>query len=546
MKSLDRFIKRSFRKLVVTLSHAKRVHREEVLLMRSTSISHLPLEILLLIFEILATIDPPIATTTYTPRSKYSSTGLGWIKVTFVCRRWRHAAINTSTLWTRIALRPLGDIWRDTMLFRAGVLPTIIDVCGYMRRNPQRFIEMHLHRVSHLVVGLENTSVLTSLAGRQAPLLQSLVVKFRGASTQRLPATLFTERQHVPDLRRLCLLSLTHNEWDHGILRNIVSLEMIYHERMTDLPSLDAVLDGLQNMAALEQLVLDISHPPLKNEVNPGSIDPSRTRIVDLPSLQCLDFQTRAQRGAELMRSIRLPANAKVRIGVDYWCELCHREEFFAAMNAFLSLQRIPDEREPHFLTRLAIVSTESAHCPYTTVDVQASGKASSFQFTLHYWATTCRIPAITPAALKAIASPELQDLILAEERWEEPAWPTAVKCSTKLRSVEACGAAAIALARLATGTDNTASFLPALASLVLRDINFCWASFQSEPEFVNIGDEFIKLPHWLAARAAAGCPVEDLALKSCAVPEEWVEELRAVVGTTVTWTGGEEDWLGR
>lgn len=80
-----------------------------------TPICILPAEVLLYIFRLSSCIDKPRSST------------LGWIRsATHVCRRWRHIALESATLWTNICT-DIGVEWVAEMFRRARSAP--VDVC---------------------------------------------------------------------------------------------------------------------------------------------------------------------------------------------------------------------------------------------------------------------------------------------------------------------------------------------------------------------------------------------------------------------------------
>ncbi|KAI0058017.1 hypothetical protein BV25DRAFT_1811567, partial [Artomyces pyxidatus] len=85
-------------------------------------INRLPVEILARVFSFYARIDIPGATmravSPATPRRR----SLGWITITFVCRRWRQVASHHASLWSTVKFA-LGWEWAKEMVSRAKSVP---------------------------------------------------------------------------------------------------------------------------------------------------------------------------------------------------------------------------------------------------------------------------------------------------------------------------------------------------------------------------------------------------------------------------------------
>ncbi|KAI0041168.1 hypothetical protein FA95DRAFT_1477476, partial [Auriscalpium vulgare] len=52
-------------------------------------------------------------------------TTIGWIAITYVCRRWRQLALGFAGLWTMVTFT-LGERWAEEMLKRSQARPIVV------------------------------------------------------------------------------------------------------------------------------------------------------------------------------------------------------------------------------------------------------------------------------------------------------------------------------------------------------------------------------------------------------------------------------------
>ncbi|KAI0270560.1 hypothetical protein BC834DRAFT_931251 [Gloeopeniophorella convolvens] len=180
-------------------------------------IAKLPVEILLLIFKLHATLDPP----SYYRLSGSGPIGmhkppppvLGWFVDLHVSRHWRQVALSHPLLWTRVPLC-LGKEWANQVVSLSGSSPLI--VCDDLRRTSRPSYDILpaiLHRSKRLLISgtqEQMRSVVDHLSS-PAPILEKLALMVHESGrmdlgTFRAPHLL---ANHAPQLRTIRLDGIT-------------------------------------------------------------------------------------------------------------------------------------------------------------------------------------------------------------------------------------------------------------------------------------------------------------------------------------------------
>ncbi|KAI0048445.1 hypothetical protein FA95DRAFT_1037188 [Auriscalpium vulgare] len=394
-----------------------------------------------------------------------------WITITFVCSHFRRVALTSPLLWAHIAF-PLDRTLRETMVVRAQTVPLRLDALWSVGPGDAPFISTHIGRAAalRLVVDRHQNNVLMrSLGGRAAPVLQSLDFSMTNAASDApaLPAGFLADG--APRLRHLRLQTKSLDVWACPLLlRDLRSLDIMYQSDMPKLPSVDAVLGALSGLAhCLVRLSLDIGNPPADTEQAQGS---KTSEMVNLPLLTSMFFRTRMTRGASLLQYTALPHTATLRI------ELVHSSEAEAAsleatLPKFLNWPRIQaygGSFAPTAFKRISVAPSEPAQRAVNIVikawhSLRGTGEPDS---SLHLDALSvwCRrrvyapIPPLAPAVLDALATTQLEELVIDEVHRPAEAdgerdiarLSQAMKKITGLRVLEMHGSITIAIAGLA------------------------------------------------------------------------------------------------
>ncbi|KAI0050995.1 hypothetical protein FA95DRAFT_1676317 [Auriscalpium vulgare] len=444
----------------------------------------LPPEILWTIFAFLIPHDPPL-------HRKQT-----WIKVTFVCTHFRRVALAEPALWARMAF-PLVPALRDTMLDRARAALLHINALWPMCAGEAPFITENIARTASLRLDAStppNSTLLTTLRGRSAPVLELLEVTIRGrpdygealgfggslgfggAGGHALPLGFL--KDEAPSLRHLRLHTPSRWVWKCVFLRHLHTLDVTYSAYIPEIPPPDEVLDALESIArSLTTLKLDIAEPQRAADRN--AYTNARTfRMVELPMLEYMCIRTRLMRGAALLEHLALPISTTLRIELVYHGEVTPAQ-FGTTLPTFLQGPRIRGASPPP-ATRLSIAPPAWEERKYADdVAVKAWSSAISaqpnFALFLQRAGPRAAVPLLAPAAFAAFASPSLERLVLAELREDRDlAWFTRAPSQTAgLRELEVHGSVASILDQI-LGQESTAlsgdgavlELLPMLAKL--------------------------------------------------------------------------------
>ncbi|KAI0056098.1 hypothetical protein BV25DRAFT_1832555 [Artomyces pyxidatus] len=534
-------------------------------------ISRLPPEILTRIFTINAAADiPGIRDKTKTrPR-------LGWITVTHVCRRWREMVLDLPILWAQLAL-PLGDKWAEEMVARAKSVPLVFDclVDGGMYRlttQARNLIVKLAPRAKQLSLNTDDphAAVLFPALKTSAPLLDKLEIGYTcryrivESGSQIMPLPAFSGPfpddflgKHTPLLRYVRFYGSVLVPWTSSILNNLVSLSLHLEEDFDypddegrdSAPSMDEVLDALDRMTSLESLILTNGLPHPTNSSTPN-------RIVKLPNLKTASIQSTVARCATFLPHLELGTDVTISVDViGPGPPDSGRDTFFQLIGTFANIVRGPRKCGP----RISGLSIDSEWTPDSASLLIAAWRNSdgdrdysepadiSVSLTwwldpdgptniFHRWSSID----LARAVCNIFPFQELRDLRLAVDNHERDvqAWRDVVARASGLQQVTIVGDSigqAFCLA-LKTGPTGTPSFLPALSTLSLHDVNFRRSTgMNGDSGSKRILPLHSALPVYLTDRARKGAPLKKLFIDGDAEPSgRWVVELReALRGVT-------------
>ncbi|KAI0040242.1 hypothetical protein FA95DRAFT_903096 [Auriscalpium vulgare] len=333
---------------------------------------------------------------------------------------------------------------------------------------------------------------------------------------------------YAPLLQHLHIEALCKDMlWTSPLLTDrITSLKLPHVDEIN--PSMDKVLDGLERMCALEHLKM---YPFFLNDPEVlawESAASGQRRLISLANLIDLDMQTVPRDLKILLSHLSLPPHVVVSLQLldvpddpasFFQFTLAsvnsHADSTLDSVNAVTSLHVSPSRRGTTIIARKD--------------DDRPSKPTLSIRFTLDR---------VTLPALTAFFSSHLKVLNVLHH--DEVPWRDVLGHAPRLQCLTVGGNTAISLCAALCPTDaEPILLLPALYILTLACLRL---DMPHEPRAATEASTRLAdaLPLCLAARAAAGCQLEELDVVECDVDEAWMANVRgALPGTRVKWDEG-------
>ncbi|KAI0056498.1 hypothetical protein BV25DRAFT_1571468 [Artomyces pyxidatus] len=252
-------------------------------------ISKLPSGALARVFKFLMLLsEPGFGGRIFTHNSGKGRPSLGWIEVTYVCRRWRQVALDNPSLWGRISFR-MSSSWLKEMLARSRSAPIVITETGYYYHPvPQPIppvFDMQMSRISTIDICFNPwllpavTDALNSLPAPRLELLYLGQEHYESAPIVHLPRS--------PVLRRLRFNNLTFS-WKSMASSDLSHLEISVKQNFPSTlgkgpqanpAQCEDFISFLQNTPRLETLILEHCLPP--HQERPSEA----VNVIQLPHL---------------------------------------------------------------------------------------------------------------------------------------------------------------------------------------------------------------------------------------------------------------------
>ncbi|TFY79111.1 hypothetical protein EWM64_g4899 [Hericium alpestre] len=289
------------------------------------AIRRLPPEVLTRIFWFCSIQESP---SPYSSRIRYGASELwqrwepGWMKVTYVCRYWRDAALQDPRLWGSNIACGLPFSWMEETLKRSKLAPISIDLQYRSSKSSDffRLLAKHLYHTRHLAVsgdyGRDLSPVVETLVER-APIVETLRFEQPTGARKSLPDEIFA--RYAPLLRQIVLVN-----W---FLPSAVCPELVSRVEHLDLQlgsdekfsenfhrsdrcsPYNQMLFTLQQMMVLKTLKLKMSLPPCV-----AGVFTSRDYVLNMPQLEQLELEDGTAEIALLLEHIQIPATARMKI----------------------------------------------------------------------------------------------------------------------------------------------------------------------------------------------------------------------------------------
>ncbi|TDL22601.1 hypothetical protein BD410DRAFT_788415 [Rickenella mellea] len=221
-----------------------------------------------------------------------------WLHITHVCRRWRHIALDSPSLWTSISLSQYRPNELAAFLKRSKCSPLTVSLRASSKTDNQVIVTLlceNLPRIREIHLIDEDRSWAESLDldtifSTPSPCLEQLDVAF--SYKRNLPT--FTFGSNYPALKRLKVdrHPLQWNPSSIGGLQELVLKDI----RAEHQPNLSQMVSILEACPALEMLSLEYSGPTLKTKEVPQT-----TRRLYFPHLRKLRVNSSAYACAALL-----------------------------------------------------------------------------------------------------------------------------------------------------------------------------------------------------------------------------------------------------
>ncbi|KAI0044450.1 hypothetical protein FA95DRAFT_1597377 [Auriscalpium vulgare] len=499
-------------------------------------VARLPPEILRSIFTFCSDIDHPRI-------EGWRSTCIGWLTVTQICRRWRSVALEHPGLWTHV-YSSLGPVWADVFVERALGMPLAVH---FPRDPPEspfspdwqlRFLAKNMSRTAYLDVDAKFSSYSGSNAfTTDAPLLHTLKLT---ANWMSLPDDFLGG--HAPVLRDFHFHFSTDTIAVPLTLPIFARLTSLYVHSTYDpeeYPFEDLLidlLDGLEVLHELERLTVDFVN---ENENVLAAVEQVQEHrsVVALAKLTYLEVTASPPDAVMVISHISLPAHAAVSYNLKLYTEY------------FPFTEHLPDHIFPTILASVHCHADSAAQSAgaVTSLHIRTVNLGREVVITARTDATHMHEPAVTvrffdytwpaplalsaPVALAALASAHLRELTLDCDVLAH----CPLANMPALRHLVVKGAAAAALC---VNLDSVPPVLPGLAVLEIVDVDIL-----AEPEDEGMeGETMWLLPRTLAARAEAGCRLEELDVTRCDVDAAWVVRAQEMLPGTQVRVRSDQD----
>ncbi|TFY74949.1 hypothetical protein EWM64_g9064 [Hericium alpestre] len=301
-----------------------------------TAIRRLPPEVLTRIFLFCSLQELPYC---HSGHSKEEASELwqrwnpGWMKVTYVCRFWRDAALQDPRLWgTNIACH-LPVRWFKETLDRSKLAPASIRLASRWDSDPLQFndevnslLSKHLHHIRHLALeggdSCDMSPVIGALTLSRAPVLETLEFEKRvRKGLGILPDEVFA--RYAPRLRRVQLVNyvLPAAFCPEAISRlEHLDLEISSRDKFgVDFHRSDkcipysTLFSTLRQMNALRTLRLKNALPPCAADVFT-----SHECTSNLPRLEELEVDDGLPEIICLLECLRISATTRIKLRSDH------------------------------------------------------------------------------------------------------------------------------------------------------------------------------------------------------------------------------------
>ncbi|KAI0041252.1 hypothetical protein FA95DRAFT_1565543 [Auriscalpium vulgare] len=495
----------------------------------ASAVARLPHDALVIVFSSL--VAEELRDGRDVPVMDHIPSSVPWVRLAYVCRRWRHAALNSAALWRYLVL-PLPERWAHEMPARAQQAPIFLSFYPMPEeKEATTWLPVAtLERVQEVDLTHFNGSEtdLVQLLSTPAPLLEVAQLVIEDADPLELGAPLFGDT--APRLRKLTSHAFS---WTAPPISNLVELQLM---SAVDTPStMPDFVAALRQLPLIEVLVLaDGCLPPCSSPSQP-----SDSSIARVPSLRCLSISGTPAQCVNALRHVQGQTAVKLQVA----SSTDGRASEFAALYPFLAPTVGGHAEQPYPVVRLQPMGPYSLSLKASHAEHGPPNRAFDFEW-MHPDDTAIDLmhACFAEICVRHVASLSIQlpvDYPLDDDgikRFSTELLHT-WRDATELQRLEATGSTgtALCLALSVSMEDGSGTIVwPRLRDLLLHQMYLPWNS-EGEND-VDVGDEGDGmrsgkvLLEALERRHQSGVALDTLHLLSCSVESPWLREVEDVV----------------
>ncbi|KZV60546.1 hypothetical protein PENSPDRAFT_659495 [Peniophora sp. CONT] len=297
------------------------------------------------------------------PDSRWSRREIdyGWVRITFVNRRWRQVAIDDAILWTRLTSK-LGARWLRKFVQRSKSASFSVNDHEFLddqsrtssamaRRQRQQLLGiLTAHRARTSSLRLHNP-VPEVYEGAFASMLSTLEDCHIYSKLSMMEYPNHFPVAKVPHLRRLHIrvqtLPFAALNWTCATWSSMTSLNLVLDARKGGF-WMPGLLDALRRMQSLCELGIrecEIETAPLRCDHRCSG---ASTDLIDLSSVKSVILESTLQTHVHFLRHIRLPLHARLALYSSYASALTEAPIYNALASA-LDVLFVPRANLPAF-----------------------------------------------------------------------------------------------------------------------------------------------------------------------------------------------------
>ncbi|KZV71954.1 hypothetical protein PENSPDRAFT_751334 [Peniophora sp. CONT] len=337
---------------------------------------HIPPEILQEIVLFASAIEPG---------GRAGNGGLGWMKLTHLCRAIRTSILQMRAVWAGVVLQFPGAL--EELAKRAGDVPLTLDLDERFSASNQlissdafnyayaRIFQAKRYELREgsrsLSLGQWWMEVASSISGREFPFLEYLCVDVSPQRSANGDTMIYDAPPIItPRLRALCL----ENAWIPFSPTTLVSLGLIrsYRPAEETLPSTSLFLDLMRQCTSLQELSIIQCIPQL-----PILTRGSATGAIQLPSLTVLDVWGPLTKVLAFWSYLDVPKSAYLNMGCD--CFIV-RSDATLLDNGHELVEPYPDPR------RMDLMRSFGAHLDETAIAGASLVERPDSMFSFELW----------------------------------------------------------------------------------------------------------------------------------------------------------------